>query len=115
MSPMIEFRSLHRYFGRTKAVNDVSFEVNRGQVFGYIGPNGAGKTTSMRILATLDCPQKGDAYVDGFSVIDDPDRVRRRLGFMPDYYGTYPNVNVLEYLDFLRGRTAFVAMTGAGR
>ena len=73
---------------------------NRGQVFGYIGPNGAGKTTSMRILATLDCPQSGDAFVDGFSVIDDPDRVRRRLGFMPDYYGTYPNVNVLEYLDF---------------
>jgi ABC-2 type transport system ATP-binding protein len=100
MSPMIEFRHLHRYFGRTKAVNDVSFEVNRGQVFGYIGPNGAGKTTSMRILATLDCPQSGDAFVDGFSVIDDPDRVRRRLGFMPDYYGTYPNVNVLEYLDF---------------
>lgn len=97
---MIELRRLHRYFGRTKAVNDVSFEVQRGQVFGFIGPNGAGKTTSMRILATLDCPQQGDAFVDGFSVIDDPDRVRRRLGFMPDYYGTYPNVNVLEYLDF---------------
>src|SRR5215475_333521 len=100
MSPMIKLRRLHRYFGRTKAVNDVSFEVGRGQVFGYIGPNGAGKTTSMRILATLDCPQSGDAFVDGFSVIEDPDRVRRRLGFMPDYYGTYPNVNVLEYLDF---------------
>jgi ABC-2 type transport system ATP-binding protein len=98
--PMIELRHLHRYFGRTKAVNDVSFEVQRGQVFGFIGPNGAGKTTSMRVLATLDCPQRGDAFVDGFSVIDDPDRVRRRLGFMPDYYGTYPNVNVLEYLDF---------------
>jgi ABC-2 type transport system ATP-binding protein len=97
---MIELCRLHRYFGRTKAVNDVSFVVERGQVFGYIGPNGAGKTTSMRILATLDCPQSGDAFVDGFSVIEDPDRVRRRLGFMPDYYGTYPNVNVTEYLDF---------------
>ncbi len=74
--------------------------VERGQVFGFIGPNGAGKTTSMRILATLDCPQSGDAFIDGFSVIDDPDRVRRRLGFMPDYYGTYPNMNVAEYLDF---------------
>ena len=97
---MIELRGLHRYFGSTKAVNDVSFEVERGKVFGYIGPNGAGKTTTMRILATLDCPQAGDAFIDGFSVIDDPDRVRRRLGFMPDYYGTYPNVNVTEYLDF---------------
>jgi ABC-2 type transport system ATP-binding protein len=99
-SPQIELRRLHRVFDQTHAVNDVSFEVYSGEVFGFIGPNGAGKTTSMRILATLDEPTAGDAYVDGFSVIDDPDRVRRRLGFMPDYFGTYENVNVTEYLDF---------------
>jgi ABC-2 type transport system ATP-binding protein len=98
--PLIELRHLHRYFGPTKAVYDMSFEVYAGEVFGYIGPNGAGKTTSMRILATLDEPTYGDALVDGFSVVDDPDRVRRRLGFMPDYFGTYQNVNVAEYLDF---------------
>lgn len=98
--PLIELRHLHRYFGKTKAVRDISFEVYGGEVFGYIGPNGAGKTTSMRILATLDEPTYGDAFVDGFSVVDDPDRVRRRLGFMPDYFGTYENVNVREYLDF---------------
>ena len=69
-------------------------------MFGYIGPNGAGKTTSMRILATLDMPTAGDAFVDGFSVSQDPDRVRRRLGFMPDYFDTQPNVLVGEYLDF---------------
>ncbi|MEX2142579.1 MAG: ABC transporter ATP-binding protein [Pirellulales bacterium] len=97
---MIELHRLHRFFGRTKAVNDVSFEVEAGKVFGYIGPNGAGKTTSMRILATLELPSFGDAFIDGFSVLDDPDRVRRRLGFMPDYFGIYPNVNVREYLDF---------------
>jgi ABC-2 type transport system ATP-binding protein len=97
---MIELQGLHRYFGRTRAVDDVSFAVYQGQVFGYIGPNGAGKTTSMRILATLDLPTAGDAFVDGFSVVNDPDRVRRRLGFMPDYLATYPNVNVEEYLDF---------------
>jgi ABC-2 type transport system ATP-binding protein len=97
---IIELRRLHRYFGATKAVNDVTFSVPRGQVFGYIGPNGAGKTTSMRILATLDLPTYGDAFVDGFSVINDPDRVRRRLGFMPDSFGTYANVNCWEYLDF---------------
>src|SRR6266480_7820128 len=99
-SPQIELRGLHRVFDETHAVNDVSFEVYAGEVFGYIGPNGAGKTTSMRILATLDEPTSGDAFVDGFSVVEDPDRVRRRLGFMPDYFGTYQNVNVLEYLDF---------------
>lgn len=97
---MIELIRLHRFFGKTKAVNDISFSVRRGQVYGYIGPNGAGKTTSMRILSTLDVPTYGDARVDGFSVITDPDRVRRRLGFMPDYFGTYPNVNCEEYLDF---------------
>ncbi|MDH3719091.1 MAG: ABC transporter ATP-binding protein, partial [Planctomycetota bacterium] len=97
---MIELRAVHRYFGTTRAVDDVSFEVQRGEVFGFIGPNGAGKTTSMRILATLDLPTRGDAYIDGFSVVDDPDRVRGRLGFMPDYFGTYANVNVREYLDF---------------
>ena len=98
--PMIELRRLHRYFGQTRAGNDVSFKVHRGQVFGYIGPNGAGKTTSMRVLATLDMPTAGDATVDGFSVTNDPDRVRRRLGFMPDYFGAYSNVSVHEYLDF---------------
>jgi ABC-2 type transport system ATP-binding protein len=108
--PMIELRQLHRFFGPTRAVDNVSFKVYAGQVFGYIGPNGAGKTTSMRVLATLDLPTAGDALIDGFSVVNDPDRVRRRLGFMPDYFGTYSNVDVREYLDFfarafhLRGR-----------
>jgi ABC-2 type transport system ATP-binding protein len=96
----IELRRLHRFFGRTKAVDDISFTVRRGHVFGYIGPNGAGKTTSMRILATLDLPSYGDALVDGFSVINDPEYVRRRLGFMPDSFGTYRDVNCREYLDF---------------
>src|SRR5687767_13125460 len=116
MPSMIELRQLHRWFGRTRAVDGISFEVGQGQVFGYIGPNGAGKTTSMRILATLDEPTQGDAYVDGFSVVDDPDRVRRRVGFMPDSFGTYPNMNVREYLDFfaraygMRGQQRLSAM-----
>lgn len=98
--PPIELRRVHRWFGTTHAVADVSFIVEAGEVFGYIGPNGAGKTTSMRILSTLDEPSAGDAYIDGFSVLEDPDRVRARLGFMPDYFGTYQNVSVREYLDF---------------
>src|SRR5256885_1505750 len=98
--PMIELRRLYRFFGATRAVQDVNFEVGRGEVFGFIGPNGAGKTTSMRILATLDLPTAGDAFVEGFSVVDDPDEVRKILGFMPDSFGRYPNVNVFEYLDF---------------
>jgi ABC-2 type transport system ATP-binding protein len=96
----LELRHLHRFFGRLKAVNDVSFQVRAGQVMGFIGPNGAGKTTSMRIAATLDTPTAGDAFICGYSVVDDPDKVRRFLGFMPDSFGRYPNMNVVEYLDF---------------
>ncbi len=99
-APAIEMRNVTRMFGHLRAVNDVSFSVGRGEIVGFIGPNGAGKTTSMRILATLDLPTMGDALIDGFSVINDPDRVRRQLGFMPDNYGTYPHMNCEEYLDF---------------
>lgn len=96
----IELNRLHRFFGETKAVDDVSFSVERGQIYGYIGPNGAGKTTSMRILSTLDLPSYGDAFVDGFSVVNDPEYVRQRLGYMPDAFGTYRDVSCAEYLDF---------------
>jgi len=98
--PAFEFRNLHRFFGKLKAVNNVSFKAWPGQVVGFIGPNGAGKTTSMRILATLDLPTAGDAFVEEFSIVDDPDKVRRIVGFMPDSFGRYSNVNVVEYLDF---------------
>jgi ABC-2 type transport system ATP-binding protein len=108
---MVEVRGLHRHFGSLKAVNDVSFRIDRGQVFGFIGPNGAGKTTTMRILATIDVPTRGDATIDGYSVVNDPDKIRRVIGFMPDHFATYPNVNCWEYVDFyaraygLRGRS----------
>ena len=99
-TPMIEVRRLYRSFGKTEAVSDLSFEVMAGQVFGFIGPNGAGKTTSMRILATLELPTYGDALIDRLSCINDPDLVRTRMGFMPDGFGTYPNMDCIEYLDF---------------
>jgi ABC-2 type transport system ATP-binding protein len=110
--PALEVRHLHRYFGRLKAVNNVSFRAYAGQVMGFIGPNGAGKTTAMRILATLDIPTAGDAFVCGYSVVDDPDKVRRVLGFMPDSFGRYANMNVVEYLDFFARAYGF---TGAQR
>lgn len=95
-----EVRDLCRYFGRLKAVDHASFAARPGEVVGFIGPNGAGKTTTMRIMATLDLPTSGDAFVCGYSVIDDPDKVRKLLGFMPDSFGKYSNMNVVEYLDF---------------
>lgn len=98
--PALECRNLYRFFGRLKAVNNVSFKAWPGQVLGFIGPNGAGKTTTMRILATLELPTAGDAFVHGHSVLDEPDVVRKKLGFMPDAFGKYPNMDVVEYIDF---------------
>lgn len=96
----IELDRLSRHFGATRAVDNISFSVPAGSVFGYIGPNGAGKTTSMRILSTLEMPTSGDARIEGLSSVDDADKVRTRLGFMPDSFGTYAHVNCVEYLDF---------------
>ena len=92
--------NLKRHFGKTKAVDDISFEFSSGNVFGFVGPNGAGKTTTMRILATLDDPTEGNAYVNGVSLVDDPEKARRYIGFMPDTLPAHRDMTVHEYLDF---------------
>jgi len=97
---MLEIDGLVRHFEKLRAVDDISFHVKRGQVFGFIGPNGAGKTTTMRILATLDLPQAGDVRINGVSVIEEPEMARKMTGFMPDYAGVYSTTTVQEYLDF---------------
>ena len=97
---MLEIDGLVRHFDKLRAVDNISFTVKRGQVFGFIGPNGAGKTTTMRILATLDLPQQGDVRVNGISVIEEPEKARKLTGFMPDYAGVYSTTTVQEYLDF---------------
>lgn len=98
--PMIEVRNLTKAYKDVNAVDDVSFQIGRGEVFGFIGPNGAGKTTTIRILATLLDPDSGEAFIDGVSVVDDPEEVRKNIGFMPDYFGIYDGMKVWEYLDF---------------
>jgi ABC-2 type transport system ATP-binding protein len=115
---ILEVDSLVRKFGQLCAVDHVSFKVGRGQVLGFIGPNGAGKTTTMRILATLDLPQGGDARINGVSVMEHPEEARRFTGFMPDYAGVYVNTTVMEYLDFfarsygIRGEARRKAVAG---
>ncbi len=97
---VLEVCGVSRLFGDLLAVDDVSFTIEKGSIFGFIGPNGAGKTTTMRIVATLDHATRGDVRVEGYSVTDAPDLVRPLLGFMPDRYGTYDDTTVGEYLDF---------------
>ena len=97
---LVEVQSLSRSFGAVQAVREVSFAFDAGQIYGFIGPNGAGKSTTMRILATLDLPSDGDCRIAGLSTVDDADAVRGLIGYMPDAYGSYPNMTVFEYLDF---------------
>ncbi len=99
-APVIHVSGLSRHFGDLRAVDDVTFAVAAGAVFGFIGPNGAGKTTTMRVLATLEQPTRGDAGICGFSVVSDPERARKRLGFMPDHFGVDHYLDCREYLDF---------------
>ena len=97
---LVEIRNLVRYFPHTRAVNNISFSFDKGQIFGFVGPNGAGKTTTMRILATLDQPQYGDCFVDGYSVTQYPEKVRKLVGFMPDSLPMHNDISVWEYIDF---------------
>jgi ABC-2 type transport system ATP-binding protein len=96
----VEIVNLRKHFGATRAVNDVSFAFSTGQIVGFVGPNGAGKTTTMRILATLDEPTAGDALIDGVSVVEEPERARRLVGYVPDSLPTHRDMSVREYLDF---------------
>ena len=97
---MLMVRRLERQFGRVQAVDGVSFDIAAGQVVGLIGANGAGKTTLMRILATLDLPNRGTVHLGGVNTIERPTVVRQRLGWMPDHVGLYRDTTVGDYLDF---------------
>jgi ABC-2 type transport system ATP-binding protein len=91
---------LKKYYGPTRAVDDISFAFGAGQIVGFVGPNGAGKTTTMRVLATLDEPSGGDVLLDGVSVIAEPEKVRRLVGYVPDQLPTHQDFSVHDYLDF---------------
>ena len=96
----INIVNLKKYFGTTRAVDDISFTFSSGQIFGFVGPNGAGKTTTMRILATLDEPTSGDAKIDDVSLVETPEQARRLIGYVPDSLPTHRDISVHDYLDF---------------
>jgi ABC-2 type transport system ATP-binding protein len=97
---VIELRKLTKKYGELFAVKEIDLELSKGDVFGFIGPNGAGKTTTMRMLATLLNPTWGEAYVAGYSIYTRPKEIRRIVGYMPDFFGVYDDMKVVEYLEF---------------
>ncbi len=97
---MIKTHKLTKQYGDLVAVNNIDLDLAEGDVFGFIGPNGSGKTTTMRMIATLLNPTHGEAYVCGKSIYTDPAEIRRLVGFMPDFFGVYDDMTVIEYLEF---------------
>jgi ABC-2 type transport system ATP-binding protein len=98
--PAVQTFGLSRIYGNLLALNGLNLCVNKGDLFGFIGSNGAGKTTTLRILATFLAPSGGRAEVLGHDIVQQADAVRRIIGYMPDFFGVYKDMEVTEYLDF---------------
>jgi ABC-2 type transport system ATP-binding protein len=97
---VIETNDLTKKYGESYAIRSIRLQLDKGDLFGFIGPNGAGKTTTMRILATLLNPTWGEAYVCGNSIYTKAKEIRRLVGYMPDFFGVYDDMRVIEYLEF---------------
>jgi ABC-2 type transport system ATP-binding protein len=102
-SVVVDVRGLTRRFGPVTAVEDVSFQIHRGEIFGMLGPNGSGKTTTIRMLCGLLVPTAGSATVAGHDVEREPDRVKARIGYMSQAFGLYRDLTVQENLEFYGG------------
>ena len=109
---MIKTEKLTKQYGDLFAINKIDLDLVPGDLFGFIGPNGAGKTTTMRIIATLLEPSHGEAYVCNHSIYNEPREIRRLVGYMPDFFGVYDDMKVIEYLEFF---AAAYRITGPAR
>jgi ABC-2 type transport system ATP-binding protein len=97
---VLKTENLTKKYGDLFAIKSIDLTLEQGDLFGFIGPNGAGKTTTMRIIATLLEPSWGEAYVCGHSIYNNPKEIRRLIGYMPDFFGVYDDMKVIEYLEF---------------
>lgn len=97
---MVEIEELTKRYGRFLALDHVNFHINKGDIFGFVGPNGAGKTTTMRIMCGLIKATAGNVVIDGVNVLKRPAEVKRLIGYVPDFFGVYDNLKVMEYMEF---------------
>ena len=103
MENVLEVKELSKQYTKVLAADKVSFEIGKGEIFALIGTNGAGKTTTIRMISTLLTPTSGDAVVNGFSVIKEPEKVRQCITYLPDEAGAYKNMTGKKYLRFMAG------------
>ncbi len=97
---MLKIENLCKNYGKFRAVNDLNLHIPKGEIFGFVGPNGAGKTTTMRIICGLLDATSGKVFADGIDVVNRPKELKRIIGYMPDFFGVYDDLKVIEYLEF---------------
>jgi len=102
----VEVNNLVKVFGNVRALDGLTFNVEKGEIYGLIGPNGAGKTTSLRIIATLLLPTSGSVKVFGLDVVSKAEEVRRLISYLPEEAGAYKNLSGMEYLEFMASFSA---------
>ncbi len=100
---MIKVEHIQKRYRNVDALRDLSMEIPRGSIYGLIGPNGAGKTTLLRILGALIPPSKGEVWFDDAEISKAPSVIQRKVGYMPDFFGVYPDLTSVEYLEFYAG------------
>lgn len=98
---MVEIKNLVKKYGPKYALDDISFNINKGEILGFLGPNGAGKSTTMNIITGYLAPTSGTVLVDGIDIFDDPIGVKKKIGFLPEQPPLYVDMTVLEYLSFV--------------
>ena len=101
MSLAVNAQNLVKQFGNIRALDNLSFAIKQGEIFGLIGPNGAGKTTSLRIVSTLILPTSGSMQIFGLDAVIQPGEVRKIISYLPEEAGAYPNLSGMEYLEFM--------------
>lgn len=97
---MLRIDKLVKNYGRCRALNGLSMEVKRGELFGFIGPNGAGKTTAIKIMTGLLRADSGQVFLDGMDALRDADKLKLKIGYVPDFFGVYDNLKAIEYMEF---------------
>jgi ABC-2 type transport system ATP-binding protein len=101
--PFISVLGVTKRYGRRRALDNISLNIGKGEIFGVIGPNGAGKSTLISLLATVNKPESGDILVDGGSIVKNPDAIRERIGYVPQDIALYPMLSAYDNMDFWAG------------
>lgn len=97
---MLVIDNLTKYYGDFCALDHISLHISKGDLYGFVGPNGAGKTTTLKILSGLIRPDEGTVIMDGHNLLTDIKKLKADIGYMPDFFGTYDNLKVIEYMRF---------------